>query len=39
MFCGIKPVRVTTLGPIKSSNNKKRQGWINKIEKLGQKQN
>ncbi|NCC99610.1 MAG: flavodoxin family protein [Bacteroidia bacterium] len=37
-FCGIKPVKITTLGPIKSSDDKKRQYWINKIEKLGQEQ-
>jgi len=37
-FCGIKPVKITTLGPIKSSNEKKRQTWIRKIEELGRKQ-
>ena len=37
-FCGVKPVKITAFGPIKSSNDKKRQDWINKIEKLGQKQ-
>lgn len=37
-FCGIKPVRITSFGPIKSSDEKKRQYWIKKIEELGQKQ-
>lgn len=37
-FCGIKPVKITTLGPIKSSNEKKKQTWIRKIEELGRKQ-
>jgi NAD(P)H dehydrogenase (quinone) len=35
-FCGIKPVKITSLGPIKSSDEKKRQKWIKQIEKLGQ---
>jgi len=37
-FCGIKPVRITSFGPIKSSNDTKRHQWINKVYKLGQKQ-
>jgi NAD(P)H dehydrogenase (quinone) len=36
-FCGIKPVKITAFGPIKSSDEKKRQRWIAQIEKLGQK--
>lgn len=36
-FCGIKPVRITSFGPIKSSNEKKRQVWIDKVEELGRK--
>ncbi len=35
-FCGIKPVKITAFGPIKSSDGKKRQKWIKQIEKLGQ---
>ncbi len=38
-FCGIKPVKITTFGPIKSSDENKRQRWIKKIEKIGQNQN
>jgi Putative NADPH-quinone reductase (modulator of drug activity B) len=37
-FCGIKPVKITAFGPIKSSDDKKRQDWVNLVEKLGQKQ-
>lgn len=37
-FCGIKPVKISAFGPIKSSDEKKRQKWIKQIEKLGQKQ-
>lgn len=37
-FCGVKPVRITTFSPIKFSDNKKRQKWINKVEQLGRKQ-
>ena len=38
-FCGIKPVRITTLSPIKSSNESKRKKWLKQIEKIGQKMN
>jgi putative NADPH-quinone reductase len=38
-FCGIKPVKITTLSPIKSSNESKRAKWLNQIEKIGQKMN
>lgn len=34
-FCGIKPVKITAFGPIKSSNDSKRKKWISEIEKLG----
>jgi putative NADPH-quinone reductase len=34
-FCGIKPVKITAFGPIKSSNDSKRKIWISEIEKLG----
>jgi putative NADPH-quinone reductase len=34
-FCGVKPIKVTYLGPIKSSNDKKRQEWLKAVEKLG----
>ena len=36
-FCGIKPVKITSFGPIKSSNKNKREQWISETEKLGQK--
>ncbi|ASB50048.1 NAD(P)H-dependent oxidoreductase [Alkalitalea saponilacus] len=38
-FCGVKPVKISALGPIKTSNEKKRQDWLNKVEKLGQRHN
>lgn len=34
-FCGIKPVQVTTIGPIKSANANGRKKWLTKIEVLG----
>ncbi len=34
-FCGIDPVRVTTIGPIRLSKEAYRQKWLTKIEKLG----
>ncbi len=34
-FCGIKPVKVTYISPIKSSTLAFRTKWINKIEQLG----
>jgi NAD(P)H dehydrogenase (quinone) len=37
-FCGIKPVGVTSFGPVKSSDENKRKTWILKTEKLGQLQ-
>ena len=37
-FCGIKPVKIMAFGPIKSSDDKKRQNWIKRVEKLGQTQ-
>ncbi|MHC1774369.1 MAG: NAD(P)H-dependent oxidoreductase [Lentimicrobium sp.] len=36
-FCGIKPVRITTIGSLKISSEKKREQWIAKAEKLGRK--
>lgn len=37
-FCGIKPVKVTYVGIIKTSNDKQRQKWLEKIKLLGVKQ-
>ena len=34
-FCGIKPVKITSFAPIKTSNEKTRNLWLNKVEKLG----
>jgi putative NADPH-quinone reductase len=34
-FCGIKPVRITAFGPVKSSADKKRQKWLSQVRKLG----
>jgi NAD(P)H dehydrogenase (quinone) len=34
-FCGITPVRTTTIGPLRLSKESFRLGWLKKIEKLG----
>jgi NAD(P)H dehydrogenase (quinone) len=34
-FCGISPVRTTTIGPIRLSKESYRQNWLKKVEKLG----
>lgn len=34
-FCGINPVLITTIGPIRLSKETYRKKWLNKIEKLG----
>lgn len=36
-FCGINPVRVTSIGPIRLSKERYRLKWIAKIEKLGER--
>ena len=35
-FCGIKPVKVTYIGPIKNTELSLRKKWLDKIEKLGE---
>ena len=35
-FCGIKPVKVTYVGPIKNTKLSLRKNWLDKIEKLGE---
>ena len=35
-FCGIKPVKVTYITPIKDSSDEFRHKWLAKVEKLGQ---
>jgi len=34
-FCGIKPVKITSFAPVKSSDQNKRNKWIAKVEKIG----
>lgn len=34
-FCGIKPVKVTCIGPLKTADVSLREKWLDKIEKLG----
>ncbi len=34
-FCGIKPVKVSYFGIVKSSESDIRKKWINKVEQLG----
>lgn len=35
-FCGIKPVSVTTIGPIRLSKQTYREEWITKVQRLGE---
>ncbi|MBK1897385.1 NAD(P)H-dependent oxidoreductase [Chryseobacterium paridis] len=37
-FCGVKPVRVTYVGIIKTSNEGQRSQWLHKIQVLGRQQ-
>jgi NAD(P)H dehydrogenase (quinone) len=37
-FCGIKPVKITAFAPIKSSDDKQRKQWLQKVEALGKAQ-
>jgi len=34
-FCGIKPVKISTFGSVKSSTDLQRKSWLDKVEKLG----
>jgi NAD(P)H dehydrogenase (quinone) len=34
-FCGINPVKVTTIGPIRLSKEAYRNNWLKKVEQLG----
>lgn len=36
-FCGFKPIKITKMGPVYKSTDKKRKQWLNKIYKLGKK--
>jgi NAD(P)H dehydrogenase (quinone) len=35
-FCGIKPVRISSLGPVKPSRKGRRQAWLVQVQKLGE---
>jgi putative NADPH-quinone reductase len=37
-FCGVKPVNVSYFGPVKNSSIEVRTKWIEKVQKLGEKQ-
>ena len=37
-FTGVKPVKSTTIGPIRLSKDSYRKKWLDKVESLGQKQ-
>ncbi len=37
-FCGIKPVGLTYLGIIKTSDEKRRQSWLKQVEQMGFRQ-
>jgi NAD(P)H dehydrogenase (quinone) len=37
-FCGIKPVKITSLSGIKKSTLEKRKQWLEEVEKLGKEQ-
>jgi NAD(P)H dehydrogenase (quinone) len=34
-FCGVKPVKVSIFGPVKSAADNKRKNWINEVKRLG----
>lgn len=36
-FCGITPVRITEVGPVKPSSEQQRAKWLNKVQRLGSK--
>ncbi len=36
-FCGIKPIKITSFAPIKSSDDRTRKQWIEEVRKLGEK--
>lgn len=37
-FCGVNPVNISTIGPIKGSNEKKREKWLKRVKRLGLRQ-
>lgn len=34
-FCGVKPVKITSFGPVKTSDEKQRSKWLKTVELLG----
>ena len=38
-FCGIKPVKVTTIGSVKTLKTEQLKAWLEKVEKLGERVN
>jgi len=36
-FCGVKPVKISSIGPVKHSKESKRETWLNNLRKLGEK--
>lgn len=36
-FCGVNPVRITEIGPVKTASGEVREKWIRKIQTLGMK--
>ena len=37
-FCGVTPVKVTTIGIVKTASDKQRKKWIQMVEKMGMQQ-
>ena len=37
-FCGISPVSITSIGPLRLSSEAFRQKWLGKVEALGRRQ-
>ena len=37
VFCGIKPVKISSIGPVKHSKKSKRISWFTQVQKLGEK--
>jgi NAD(P)H dehydrogenase (quinone) len=36
-FCGVKPVKIISIGPVKHSKESKRETWLSNVQKLGEK--
>jgi len=34
-FCGVKPVRITEIGPVRNSTDAKRQKWLGQVREIG----